>query len=114
MLMGPGVDGERGNRRCSSSSGFDHQHHRALFDFVAHGHAQFLDHARGARGNFHRGLVGFDGDEGLLHFHGVAHFDQQLDDGHFVEIANVWDFYFYQCHDLSPGFRRTEGSLFRC
>jgi hypothetical protein len=43
------------------------------------------------RRNFHRRFVGLDGDKRLLDLDGIAYFDEQLNHGHFVEIANIWN-----------------------
>jgi hypothetical protein len=48
--------------------------------------------------DLHRGLVGFDGDERLLRLDGVAGLDQQFDDRDFLEVADVGDLHFDQCH----------------
>ena len=59
---------------------------------------EFLDHAGMAGRDFHGRLVGFHGDQRLVHLHRVARLDQQLDDGHFLEIADVGDLDLDQAH----------------
>ena len=79
---------------------FQHQHDRALLDLAAHGYFNFLDHTRLRRGDFHRGLVRLHGDQALLGLDRVAHIDQQFYDRNFIQVTNVRDFYFYDCHVL--------------
>ncbi|MNY72079.1 hypothetical protein D3C86_2105540 [compost metagenome] len=50
------------------------------------------------RGNFHRSLVGLDGDEALFGLDGVAGFDQQFDDRDLVEVADVGNLDVHECH----------------
>ena len=97
---GSGCGSRRDNcSRCSRSTlNFQHQHHRAFFNFVPQLDFEFLDHA-GVRGrNFHRGFVALDGDQALVHRHCVAHFHQQLDHRHFVEVADVRNLNICMCH----------------
>jgi hypothetical protein len=52
--------------------------------------------------DFHGGFVALHGDEALLDLDRVAGFDQQLDHGHFVEVANVGNLDVYVCHVQVP------------
>ena len=49
--------------------------------------------------NFHRRFVALNRDQALVHRHGITHFDQQFDDGHFIEVANVGHLNINICHD---------------
>jgi hypothetical protein len=69
-----------------------------LLDLVAQLDLDLFDHPSLARGDLHGRLVGLHGDERLLYLHRVAHFDQQLNDGDLVEIADVGNGYLYRCH----------------
>jgi hypothetical protein len=60
-----------------------------------------------AGGDFHRGLVGFDGQQGLFRLDGVAGLDQQFDDGDFLEVPDVGDLHFDQCHVFLFSAART-------
>ena len=81
---GGGYDrGSRGGGR------FNRHDDRAFIDLVAQFDFDLLHHAAVRRRDLHRGLVAFDRDETLLGLHGVARLDEQLDDGHVLEIADV-------------------------
>jgi hypothetical protein len=82
---------------------FQQQQQAAFVDLVAQGDLEFLDHAGVAGRDLHRGLVGFDGDQALLDLDRVADLDQQLDHGDVLEIADVGDLDFHQCHVLVSG-----------
>ena len=50
---------------------------------------EVLHHAPERRRHFHRGLVGFEGDQRLLRLDRVAGLDHDLDDRHVLEVADV-------------------------
>ena len=76
------------------------QDQRAHRHFVAELGEDLLDDALHGRGHVHRGLVGFQRHQRLLGLHLIARLDQDLDDRHVVEIADVGNFHF----DLRQGF----------
>ena len=62
-----------------------------------------LGHHTSVRGrDFHRGFVGFDGDQGLLGTHFVAHFHQQFNHRYFVKVADVRNIHFHHGHLFLP------------
>src|SRR5690606_29884054 len=61
--------------------------------------------------NFHRSLVGLDGDQALFGLDRVAGFDQQLDHRHFVEVADVGDLDIDDCHLRAPYSNTRRKSL---
>jgi hypothetical protein len=50
---------------------------------------EVLHHAPERRRHFHRGLVGFEGDQRLFRLDRVAGLDHDLDDRHVLEVADV-------------------------
>ena len=76
-------------RSRGSTRSLELQHDAALGDFVADLDVNGLHHAGRRRGNFHRGLVGFDSDEALLGSDGVAWFDKNFDDLNGIEVSDV-------------------------
>src|SRR5579862_84712 len=85
--------GWRGRARGLFSRGgavwLEREQHTALRDAVADLDAQLFDHTRRWRGDIHRRLVGFQGDEGILGGHLVAGRDVDLDHRDVGEIADV-------------------------
>ena len=77
-----------GWRGCGGRA-FQHRDQVTGVDLVAQLDLEFLDHAGRGRRNLHRGLVGLDGEQRLLDLDRVARLDQQLDDGHVLEVADV-------------------------
>ena len=51
------------------------------------------------RRNFHRRFVALNRDQALVHRHGIPYLDQQFDNGHFIEVANVGHLNINICHD---------------
>ena len=88
----------------SRHGAFQNRQQVANVDFVTELDLEFLDHTRGARRDFHRGLVGLHGDQALLDLDGVAHLDHDLDHGHVLEVTNVG-----HAH-LDRAARRTAGA----
>ena len=82
-------------RGCGSDRAHLHQcHQRAFGDLVADLDLQFRHHA-GHRGrHIHGRLVGLQGDQRILGLDHVADLDQDFDDRHILEVANVGDFHF--------------------
>ena len=69
----------------------------------AEGNEHFLDHAGDRRGHIHCCLVGLQRADRVIHLDAVADLDEQVDDRHFGEIADVGDFDFYQiAHGVPP------------
>ena len=63
----------------------------------------------GAAGrDFHRCLVGLDGDQALLGLDSVAHLDHHLNDGHVLEVTNVG-----HAHSPPDRWRRVEPRRYR-
>ena len=58
--------------------------------------------------DFHGGLVGLHGDQGLLGLDGVAGLDQQFNDGNFVKIANIGNLNIYYCCHVESFLKRRE------
>ena len=65
------------------------QDQRAFRDLLPALNAKFGDLTRRRRGNVHRGLVAFQREQGLFRLDPVAGADQDFDDLHALEIANV-------------------------
>ena len=63
----------------------------ALFDLVADFDGDAVNGTGGFCRDFHRGFVGFKHDDGLAIFDAVARLDEDFDDVHRIEIANVGD-----------------------
>jgi hypothetical protein len=101
----------RGCGWCSGRAiGFHQQDQRAFGNLVAYLDLQFLDDTGMARRDFHAGLVGLDRDQRLINLDAVANLDQQLDDFHFLEVADIRDFDFHNTHSsgsMCP-LRRTQ------
>ena len=102
---GGGSGCRRGGRgcccRCCSGDGvgcFDDDQHLAFGNPVAQGNPDFLDDAGGGRGHVHRGLVGFEGGDGVFSLDAVANLHEQLDDRDVGEIADVRNLHFNHAH----------------
>ncbi len=91
--------GRRGNRlgrparggggRRAAGADFHQRQQNALLDLVADLHLELAHHAGNRGGNVHGRLVGFQCHQRILGLDLVADLDQQLDDRHVLEIADV-------------------------
>ena len=100
-----------GRGRCRGRRCFDLDQHRAFADLVAQMDQHFLDHAGGRGRHVHRGLVGFERADRIVHRDGVADLHEQLDDRHRIEIADVGDLHFNHLthlHHLVRSFRKRK------
>jgi len=101
--------------RCRSRRGgtghLERQHHGAFVDLVAQGDLEVLDHAGVRAGDLHRGLVALDGEQALLGLDGVTRLDQQFDDRDVLEIPDVGDLHFNQCHVVVSGTAQAYSGL---
>ncbi len=89
--------------RSGRAGGFELDQHGAFGDLGAELDQHFLDHAGDGGRHVHRGLVGFEGGDGIVHLDGVADLDEQVDDRDVGEIADVRDFHFDDlAHVSSP------------
>jgi len=64
--------------------------------------------------DFHRRLVAFHRQDGLIHLDDVAHFNHQLNDGHLCEVSNIWNFDVYQrrtCHVYLQNYYAYSGLI---
>ncbi len=85
-------------RRAVCISGFQRQDQSALRHLVANLGFDFLDRAAERAGNIHRSLVGFERDQRVILVDGVAGLYQHFNDIDAVEIPDVRDEYFLDCH----------------
>ena len=103
-----------GRRRCggrnrSSGAGFNLDQNGALADLAAQLDQHFLDHAVDRGRHIHGRLVGLKGADGVVDLDAVADLDEQVDDRHVGEIADVGDFDFNKLtHRIPP--RRSCGA----
>ena len=67
-------------------------------DHVAQLDPDLLDYACDGRRNLHGRLVGFDRQERVFRLDRVARFDQDFDHGYILEVTDVGNEYFLQCH----------------
>jgi hypothetical protein len=81
--------GRSGSGRSGRAFGLDDGDDAAFRNLVADLHAHFLDDAGDARRHFHRRLVRFQRDQALVLRDRLAGLDQNLDDRHALEIADV-------------------------
>ena len=84
------------SRGSRSSAGFDLDQQGAFSNLGAELDQHFLDHAGDRRRDIHRRLVGFQRADRVIDLDAVANLDEQVDDRHFGEIADIGDFDFYQ------------------
>ncbi len=104
---GGGRLGYRGRRSRRGTSADCHQRQQhALGHLVADLNLEFADHAGHRRGNVHGRLVRLQRHQRILGLDRVADLDQQFDDGHVLEVANVGHAHFDR--------RRRSGSGCRC
>ncbi len=82
---------------------FQQQNHTTLADLVAHFNFEFLHHTGNGRRHIHRGLVGFQRDKRLLRHYAITHFNQHLDDGNVLEVADVR---YFDCDGWSHNLSR--------
>ncbi len=107
------------SRGSSWSCAFDFQleNQVAGTDFVIQLDGNAFHHASGRRWDFHAGLVGFQGDQRLVGFNGVAGLDQDFDDLRLacrtdVRNVDVLDAVGYRCSRSGSSWRRSSGG--RC
>ncbi|MNO99552.1 hypothetical protein D3C76_913250 [compost metagenome] len=81
--------GRSGSRRGRSTRHFQIQNQVASADFVVELDADGFNHASGRRRDFHARLVGFQSDQRLISFDGVADLDLDLDDLCLARRADV-------------------------
>ena len=86
----PGFIG-RLRRHIRPGGGIHQQQRRAFADLVAQRDMDCLDDAGDGRRQFHRRFFAFKRDNGIADRDGVARLDQNLDDIHFVKIAEIGD-----------------------
>ena len=75
--------------RVACLGALQHQDHAAFGDLVPFLDLDFLDRAGGGRGHFHRCLVAFQLDQRVFLGDGIADRDQDRDDRHILEIADI-------------------------
>ncbi len=83
--------GRCGRRGGMRETGFKRQDQAPLTDLVADLDPDVLDRPCRRRGHFHRGLVGFEGDQRVFRLDLVAALHRHLDDRHILEVADIGD-----------------------
>ena len=96
-----------GRSRCFfCARAFEGQDHGPFGDLVTFGNFDLFDHAGRWRRHFHGGLVRLQFNERVLFGHGVAHADQNGNDGHIGEITDIGYFDVHRSFPCSGGARR--------
>ena len=92
-----GRTGRCGRGRCSglrggcrgAGTGFHLDQQGTFADLGTELHQHFLDHAGNGGRDIHRGLVGFEGGDGVIDLDAVADLHKQIDHRHVGEVADI-------------------------